>query len=101
MSRDLREASRAKWVSNAESLSLEQINTGSMLRIADATELMARNYQRLISERDMYKRLFEEERATAKRLTRQANALRGVITRLKRKAGSQAPLASDRADEAL
>lgn len=70
--------------SDRDGLSLEQINTGSLLRIADATEKMCldrekleRDYKYMRDERDRYRDLYCKE-------YRRNAALRGVITRLKR-----------------
>ena len=73
-----------QWGTNGDSLSIEQVNCGSLLRIADATELMAKRYEELIQKAE-----FEERRANryASRLEteqRRTAALRGVIGRMKR-----------------
>ncbi len=61
----------------------EQIKLGAILRIADATELMAENYQQLIDERDSYKRFLQGVRENNKLLLRQIAGLKGYITQLK------------------
>lgn len=66
------------------SLTLEQINCGSLLRIADAAEIMAKNHQQLIDERDRYKQWYEQERKTNQRLLNSNAGLRGYIKRLKK-----------------
>jgi hypothetical protein len=87
--KDYRKESRSNWgatVQPTQNLTLEQLNTGAILRIADATEAMAKNHQDLIDERDRYKQRFEtavEQRDTA---YRRISALQGVITKLKKKA---------------
>jgi len=65
---------------------LENINTGTLQRIADATEKMASNYTFLQNERDKYERWFKGERAENARLYRRIAALQGVITHAKKKA---------------
>ncbi|QDU67692.1 hypothetical protein [Engelhardtia mirabilis] len=77
-----REASRKQWSTPGN---VEGINSGSLQRIADATEIMAQSYQGLIDERNRYERLYTAERADTSRLERSNAALRGVITRMKRK----------------
>lgn len=62
----------------------EPINAGSLQRIADATELMAKGYTELIRERDYYEQRAKRLAAENERLTRQRSALRGAITRMKR-----------------
>ena len=71
------------------SLSSDQLRTGALLRIADATEVMAKNYQELIDERDRYKRYYREEREVNKRLYLSNAALKGVITKLRKKLESK------------
>lgn len=82
MNMDMRELSRSRWTSSGSSL--DHINCGSLLRIADATELMAKNYQELINDRDRFKRWYNDEQTRRYRLERRIASLRGVITRMKR-----------------
>lgn len=87
-----REASRREYRLNDSSVvqpraTLEEINGGSFQRIADATEKMARNWDSLVEDRDRWKRWHDNEQARANRLQRTVNALRGVITRLRRLLG--------------
>jgi len=85
--RDYREESRTKWgtseLKEADGLSIEHINLGCMLRIADASELMAKNHQRLINDVEMYKRWYNEEREENARLRKSNSGLKGWVTRLK------------------
>jgi hypothetical protein len=80
-----RETSRTNWGTSEPGMSLDQINCGALLRIADATELMAKRYSDLIDERDNYKRWYEQERDAKHRRDRRINALRGQITKLKKR----------------
>lgn len=80
--KDTRELSRKNW--NGEN-ALEAINTGSLQRIADATEKMASNYIQLQNDRDMYKRWYDCEKAEKEALYRKVSALKGVITKLKKR----------------
>jgi|SRR5690625_310104 len=89
--KNYRQQSRdVQWGCNqAGNLTLEQINAGSLLRIADATEKMCmdrqkleRDYKYMRESRDRYLHLLESER-------RRNSALRGVITRMKRKANQR------------
>lgn len=84
--RDYREASRTNWGSEraGEGLNLEQINTGCLLRIADAVELVSRNYSDLLSQVELYKRRNREQREDIERLVKSNNALRGHFKRLKK-----------------
>lgn len=77
----LRESSHKDWQSGD---TIEHINAGSLQRIADATELMAKNYAELIAERDQARRSETYWRDEADRIARSNNALRGVITKMKK-----------------
>lgn len=81
---NLREISKQEFIS-ATGNTNEAISTGSLQRIADATELMARNYLELQKERDNYKKGYYEKREQIEKLYRQISALKGVITKLKNK----------------
>ena len=56
-----------------------------LLRIAEATELMAQNHGELVRERDLYSRLLREEEETSRGFEKTIAGLRGYITRLKKK----------------
>lgn len=79
-----KEESKANWVGDSTA---ERINLGSLQRIADATEVMAQNYKDLIRERDDYKRWYNQERESTKRLIMSNAALKGHITRWKNRLG--------------
>lgn len=53
------------------------------MRIADASEAMAKNHVQLINDHDMYKRWYNEERDKVKKLNHQVRGLKAAITRLK------------------
>lgn len=78
-----REDSKRNWSSNGR---IEEINSGSLQRIADATEVMAQNYVQLQNDRDMYKRWWQEQQERTEKLRRRVAALQGVITKMKNKA---------------
>jgi hypothetical protein len=78
---NLREDSKKTWTSNG---SIDHINAGSLQRIADAMELMARGYQELIRERDQYKHWYEHRRDRHEKAERRIIALKGVITRMRK-----------------
>lgn len=78
-----REGSRTEW-NWEKNNTVEVINAGSLQRIADACELMAKNHAQLIRDRDMFEKWFKEERAYKEQAQRSANSLRGQITKLKR-----------------
>jgi hypothetical protein len=81
-----RQRSRDQWgVTTDDALTLEQINTGAILRIADATELMATRHTELIRERDHFASVARHMQAELDRMTRSNAALRGHLKRLKKK----------------
>lgn len=80
-----REHSKQNWNSSS---SVDHINAGSLQRIADATEVMSQNYVQLQNERDSYKRIADSRYEAIKRLERSNSALRGQITKLKKKVKS-------------
>ena len=81
-----REESRKNYgQSGGGNLTLEQITCGALLRMADATETMAKNHIKMQSDLDYYKRLSENRADRVASLERSNAALRGTITKLKRK----------------
>lgn len=78
----LREDGRKDWNSGS---CMEQIKVGTMQRIADACELMAKNHGNLIEERDRYKRWYEDERQRREHRDNEIRGLRGRITFLLRR----------------
>lgn len=77
-----REASKQNWNSTN---TVMDINSGSLQRIADATEKMASSYDNLRNDRDLYKKWYEEGNENRNKLERKISALRGVITKLKKR----------------
>jgi hypothetical protein len=86
---DARKASEAIWNVSSPTPTIEQINMGSLQRIADAVETMSGSYNSIISDRDLYKRWYQEEQKRANSAERHNAALRGVITRMKRKQNAE------------
>lgn len=85
MSKDLREQSRHIWTSTGEKLTIEEVSLGVQLRIADSLERMEKPYLKMIDENAYLRKRVQ---ALNEELTRSANtnrALRGHITRLKKK----------------
>lgn len=64
---------------------VEEINTGSLQRIADAAEKMAKNYTDLQDELEKMTKSKNYWRDQAEYKTRQIFALKGHITRLKKR----------------
>jgi hypothetical protein len=80
-----RELSKTNWGHEGENATLEQINTGAILRIADATEKMAQRHTELIRERDNLEGNSRRWQARAEESAKRIAALKGVITKLKKK----------------
>lgn len=83
-----REESRANWGRNVEAgaqISNEDVRSGCLLRIADATEAMAKNHLQLINSLDYYKRVYSERGIELQHAKNQLRAARGQLTRLKNK----------------
>ena len=86
-----REGSKANWgVNGQESLTLEQVQTGAILRIADATEKMAVNHAQLLRDLDYYKGAYKSHQNQIDALSRSNAALKGQITKLKKAAKTAA-----------
>jgi len=84
--KDFRDESRLKWGADIEenqTLDPEAIKLGAILRIADATELMAKNYERLQGDLELYKKWYARDQQQKDHLRRRISALQGVITRMK------------------
>lgn len=81
-----KDSSRRNWGQESGlGLTLEQINTGAMLRIADATEKMAQRHTELIRQRDYFEDEAERLRAICEHLERSNASLRGHLKRAKKK----------------
>lgn len=81
MSENLKYLSKREF--NTDTVTLENIQTSCMMRMADAAELMASNYVKLQQDMDYYKRLYRESRGQIEVLNKKISSLRGVITRMK------------------
>lgn len=82
-----RENSKTNWgktTSDQTNPDRDDIQLGCLLRIADATEAMAKYHVQIIKDRDLYERLYRDSQAGSRKLERQNAALRGVITKLKK-----------------
>jgi hypothetical protein len=82
---DMKDASRQRYSCSSVS-TMEEIKVGAIQRIADGVEKMAGSYQSIIDSRDWYKMRYEDLTKEIRRLDRKNQALRGVITRMKRRA---------------
>lgn len=86
---DFIENSKKTWASDGTTTT-EHINVGSLQRIAAATELMTTNYSQLIFNVEHYKIMSKANYDLYKKSLRTIAALRGVITKLKRKRSKNA-----------
>ena len=65
-------------------LTVEQINCGALLRIADATEKMAQRHTELIDRANRLQRDYDRACERNARQERRIAALRGVITKMRK-----------------
>ncbi len=80
--KDFRDMSKGNWLGGVTN---DNLNSGSLQRIADAAEEMATNYLQLQNDLDRYKRYYEEKSECISRLLKQLSAKTGHITKLKKK----------------
>jgi len=66
--------------------SREQLAVGALIRIADATEKMAQEHNKLIRRCERAEKCWELARNNAEKAERSNAALRGVVTKMKRAA---------------
>ncbi len=80
----LKQVSELNW-----QISLDNANAylkdSILLRIAEATELMAQNHKDLVRDRDDHERWYREEQEKAYNLEKRIAGLKGYITRLKKR----------------
>lgn len=79
-----KEQSKREWFTT-QPVTNDDIQTGCLMRIADATELMAKNYVQMQNEMNNYKRWFKEEQEISQHLRKSNAALRGVINKMKKR----------------
>jgi hypothetical protein len=86
---NLRDESRKQYtvsvLTDSDGLTDSQLQTGALLRIADATEKMAQRHTELIDERDRYKRWYNEQFQSIGKRDKTIASLRGQITKLKKR----------------
>lgn len=78
-----KEESKKEWYTNLP-INNNDLQTGCLMRIADATEKMASNYVRMENDLKWHRDRAEEREAIITRLTRSNNALRGHLNRIKK-----------------
>jgi hypothetical protein len=87
-SKSFKAESRINWTRTVdENISLPDadIQLGAILRIADATEMMAKNYTELQNDLKWYEERYAEHHKEINSLRKSNAALRGHITRFKTK----------------
>lgn len=83
---DYKTESKKTWYSEKqETPNIEQLSFGCLQRIADATEVMAKNYNELIRERDLYKKRYENVSSENDRLRRSVASYKGKLKTAKSK----------------
>ena len=88
MENNWKKISKVEWATVGQDDSndtREKVKLGSLQRIADACELMAKNHAELIRDRDNCKRWYEEGKADLQRAENSNRSLRGQITKLRKR----------------
>lgn len=81
-----KEKSRLDWnteLEKAGDLPIEYITAGCPMRIAGATELMAKNYQQMQKDLERYKELYNIKKGALIDMENENRTLRGVVTRFR------------------
>jgi len=89
MNKSLRNISRNNYNHSGDNPDREELKIGALLRIADATEVMSKNYSDLIRERDRYKKWYQNQREKNERLEKTIAGQKGWITRFRNKLNNQ------------
>jgi hypothetical protein len=76
-----RDQSKAQY-SATHPTPLDQINAGSLQRIADACELMSKDYANLLSQREQYKQWWYDAKAERDAAYKTVIGLRGQVGKL-------------------
>lgn len=79
------ESRNPNWGKSIGAINNDDLKVGALLRIADAAEAMAKRHTELINERDMYERLYRNADSDRVEYRKTISALKGVITKLKKK----------------
>lgn len=80
-----KEESKKDWGTSASNLTLEQVQAGAFLRIADATEKMAINYTKMLNDLNWYKEKYDEKSQEIERLNNTIRGYKGYLKRVKSK----------------
>lgn len=87
MTKTFEQQSRMDWTPTNDDGECDNIHLqiGCLQRIADATELMAKNHAELVQSKDTLRDMYRRAIAREDRLERSLSATRGHLTRLKNK----------------
>lgn len=83
--KNYKDESRTNWGTFEEKLTLEQINTGALLRIADAVEKSVLDIDKLKLEKQSLLQSIEYYKEQRQRDKREISNLKGNVTRLTNK----------------
>lgn len=83
--KNYKDESRKNWGTKEvdKQLTLEQVNTGAILRIADSLERIEQPYLQLINENQYFKRKCDRLQDEVERLRFSNRGLKGAYTKLK------------------
>lgn len=96
--RSYRQASKTDWGNEeSEGVTLAQINTGAILRIADATEKMAQRHTDLMHDRDYWERRAKYAERSLDTERRRSASLRGHLKRAKKQMSNAKTVGPDAA----
>lgn len=88
VTKNLKEISRLNFTSSKDEFQAwgnETIQTSCMMRIADASELMAKNFLNIQDDLERYKRMYHRERSDNDSLRRSVSSYKGKFNSLKKK----------------
>lgn len=85
MGENFKTASRREWSCTGEKPDMDDLTLGALLRIADASENMAREHSRLIASEKFERNRANRLAGEIQYLERRVAALKGVITKMKAK----------------
>lgn len=79
-----KEESKKNYYSSTGEMTNEQLQTGALMRIADASEIMAKNNSQLMEDAKYWKERYLGVSKYSDKQSKSISALRGHITRLKK-----------------
>ena len=86
MGTSYKDHSRTTWTTEQESFpGIERVNAGSLQRIADATEQMAKNIVQLQRDHDWYRDMYRSAQKEVEHLKHSRAGYMAALTKLRRK----------------